>query len=116
MQRRCLKRLFLRLLLVALLIPPFTWAVTEGRWGATIRLRERELVGFSFFGRFLGKIDLDGVSLRLEHRAHSRGEAWVLVGAKKYEELRIDGYIDRFDRSLLDVVRTDFRIPIAEMR
>ncbi|HNV68574.1 MAG TPA: hypothetical protein PKO06_02670 [Candidatus Ozemobacteraceae bacterium] len=115
-RKRCLIRLALRLLLVVLLIPPFTWAVTEGRWGAIIRLRDRELIGTTYFGRFLGKIDLDGVSLRLEHRAHSRGSTWTLVGAKKFEHLRIDGFVDRSGRSLVDVVRVDFHVPTVEMR
>lgn len=115
-KRRSLVRAATRLVLLSLLFPPFVWAITEGRWGATIRLRERELVGTTCFGRFLGKVDLDGVSLRLEQRRHSRGFSWVLVGAKKWETLRIDGFVDAHGQPLLDLIRADGRIPVIEVR
>lgn len=114
-RRKNLLWLLTRLLLLCLLLPPFVWAVTVGHWGARIRLQDKELTGVTCFNRFLGKVDLTGVSLRLERRRQSRGSAWVLVGAKKREELQIDGFVDHHGNTLIDLVLKEFKIPMVEI-
>lgn len=108
-RRTCLWRLFL----LVLLIPPVVWAMSEGRFGATIRQRHERLIGTSIGGRYLGGIDLEADSLILMKATHYGRPTLTLQGARHGERLRIDGFRKQdgtcLDEALLRVRAIPFR-------
>ncbi|MBF0501200.1 MAG: hypothetical protein HQM09_13765 [Candidatus Riflebacteria bacterium] len=100
-----------RVVLMLFLLPPLVWAMSEGRIGAHIRIRDDEANGTAITGRWLGKVDLKGISLKMVRSTRYGHIVETLIGAKKGELLRIDGFVDS-DRQPLSTKLLE-RYPIA---
>ncbi|MFZ2959602.1 MAG: hypothetical protein WA705_22175 [Candidatus Ozemobacteraceae bacterium] len=109
------KRLFLtRALLLLGLIPPLVWGASEGRIGSRIHINDDQAKGFSITKKWMGGVDLKGVSLKLV-QSHRYGKmVETLIGAKKGEHLRVDGFIDAERKSFSAVIRERYGIPVEE--
>ena len=106
------KTLLLRIVLLVLLLPPFFWAASEGRYGASITRADTDLTGIGRFGAYLGRANLERGSLRLIRRNRLLTTEETLISSLRGEHLRIDGFFNRSGESLSAVVRQKYQIPV----
>lgn len=112
---RTARRQFLgRLFLLALLLPPLAWAMSDGRIGATVHQRHERLVGESLFHRYLGAVDLEGVSLHITAKESYGRPVVFLEGAKRGERLRIDGFQSPDGKTLQEILQKHRVFPVPE--
>jgi len=110
LRRQCIGRL----LLLVLLLPPVAWAMSGGRLGATIRQRHERLIGESLFHRYLGGVDLEGVSLQVTTSESYGRQVVFLEGAKRGERLRVDGFHSPDGKTLLEILLKQRPLPNRE--
>ncbi|MBF0545565.1 MAG: hypothetical protein HQM08_14075 [Candidatus Riflebacteria bacterium] len=83
--------------------------------GAKIARREYMLYGTTYTDRRFGQADLEGVSLRMKSTSRNwRNPIITLVGAKKGEKLRIDGFIASNGIELSDWLAQKYKIPLEQ--
>ncbi|MBF0408573.1 MAG: hypothetical protein HQM10_14585 [Candidatus Riflebacteria bacterium] len=113
--RSFIKSFIRKLFPVVIFLPPFLFALSEGRIGSRILKRSNSLYMINFFNKWSGGVNLDGVSLKMKKTKHLwRSDIFELIGAKKFEKLRIDGYTLSDGTSLADHIVKKFDIQLVD--